>query len=425
MNPVERAALYAMPLVLGLAEVIGVAMNRLVAPHHYFNPVNDQLVFGVTAGVVALVSLRRREAVAFASLSAIFASATFIYLQARGTLSWQIHAYGLCLWYASLVLSARDIVRERGPARTQALDAAAIKFALPAAIPLLTFFLWLTTQSLTEMYDSYLYSFDGLLPWPVASQLAKATRDSSWLHVLARTTYDGLMAVIGLFICLDRDSNGEFRSRLIGRFLLAAFLGYLFYFLMPGVGPREAIGTLYPHHMLDPLAVPLKITADFSSAPRNVMPSLHATWAYLLLLTAWQQGPAARTFAAFFVAGTLFATLGLGEHYAIDLVVAVPFTLAIDGIASLMCRVRTNRWPVRCAAVGLGMTMGWLIVIRYATESLRSFPVLATLLVLATLIACGWLLFCARRANPSSADSRHSVPAPPLVLAPLGRRLAP
>lgn len=425
MNPVERAALYAMPLVLGLAEVIGLAMNRLVAPHHYVNPVNDQLVFGVTAGVVALVSLRRREAVAFAVLSAVFASATFIYLQARGTLSWQIHAYGLCLWYASLALSARDIVRERGPARRQALDAAAIKFALPAAIPLLTFFLWLTTQSLTGMYDSYLYSFDGLLPWPVASQLAQATQGSSWLHVLARTVYDGLMAVIGLFICLDRDRNGEFRSRLIGRFLLAAFLGYLFYFLMPGVGPREAMGELFPHRMLDPSAVPLEITADFSNAPRNVMPSLHATWAFLLLLTAWQQGPAARTFAVIFVAGTLFSTLGLGEHYAIDLVVAVPFALAIDGIASLMCRARTNRWPVRCAVVGLGMTLGWLIVIRYATEPLRSFPALATLLVLATLIACGWLLFYARRVRPSPADRRLPISAAPMGLAPLGRSLAP
>jgi hypothetical protein len=51
-----------------------------------------------------------------------------------------------------------------------------------------------------------------------------------------------------------------------------------------------------------------------------------------VLLAYWQArpyGPWARTAAAVFLGGTMMATLGMGEHYVVDLVVAMPLSLAV------------------------------------------------------------------------------------------------
>lgn len=68
-------------------------------------------------------------------------------------------------------------------------------------------------------------------------------------------------------------------------------------------------------------------------APRNCMPSLHFTWALLALWYAprWLRWP-----SAVVVALTAFATVGLGEHYIVDLVAAVPFTAAVCWVARLI-----------------------------------------------------------------------------------------
>ena len=49
MNAIERTMLYAMPLLLVIAEVVALATDRSVAPHHALNPLNYQPVFVATA----------------------------------------------------------------------------------------------------------------------------------------------------------------------------------------------------------------------------------------------------------------------------------------------------------------------------------------------------------------------------------------
>ena len=66
-------------------------------------------------------------------------------------------------------------------------------------------------------------------------------------------------------------------------------------------------------------------------APRNCLPSMHMTWALLIAIMARDR----RLKFAFwiFAALTGFATIAIGEHYLIDLVVSVPFTFAIRSSA--------------------------------------------------------------------------------------------
>lgn len=97
--------------------------------------------------------------------------------------------------------------------------------------------------------------------------------------------------------------------------ILASLLAPFFYAAFPAVGPA---------HLGDP------------TAPRNCVPSLHLTWALLCVVYV---APRWRWMAATFAALTALATLGTGEHYLVDLVVAVPYTWGI-------CRLEawTARW---------------------------------------------------------------------------------
>ncbi len=63
---------------------------------------------------------------------------------------------------------------------------------------------------------------------------------------------------------------------------------------------------------------------------RDCMPSLHLAWALLLWIYSgrWLRIP-----MLIFAVLTAAATVGLGEHYAIDLVAALPFTWAVCAVA--------------------------------------------------------------------------------------------
>jgi hypothetical protein len=114
--------------------------------------------------------------------------------------------------------------------------------------------------------------------------------------------------------------------------LLASFLAPVFYYLAPAVGPAWV---------------------DVSSAPRNCFPSLHMTWALVFLIYA---SPRLRTAAVVFAALTMAATVGLGEHYIVDLVAAVPYTLLTNYI---VCRTAQEKVPEMASApASVGPTSG-------------------------------------------------------------------
>jgi len=86
---------------------------------------------------------------------------------------------------------------------------------------------------------------------------------------------------------------------------IAGVVAPLFYLALPAVGPA---------HIGDP------------GAARNCIPSLHLTWAMLLVRYSH---PRFRCAAMVFAVLTAVATLATGEHYIVDLVAAVPYTLAV------------------------------------------------------------------------------------------------
>jgi hypothetical protein len=95
----------------------------------------------------------------------------------------------------------------------------------------------------------------------------------------------------------------------------------------------------------------------------NAFPSLHFSTALMLVLLAksrfW------RVVAWVFLIGTGLATLTTGEHYVIDLVVAITFACFATAVA---CR------RFGFALCHLGLVVGWAIAIRTAGSLLVLHP---------------------------------------------------
>ncbi|HME07722.1 MAG TPA: phosphatase PAP2 family protein, partial [Bryobacteraceae bacterium] len=122
----------------------------------------------------------------------------------------------------------------------------------------------------------------------------------------------------------------------------------------------------------------LSIGMTAVAGPRNAIPSMQATWALLVWWSAWRLNWWARIVATLFLVLTLLSALGSGDHYVVDLVVAVPFTLGVEGL----CRRR----GYAAAGLGFGLTLGWFILLRSGFR--LPAPGLGWLLVAGTILTC-------------------------------------
>jgi hypothetical protein len=97
-------------------------------------------------------------------------------------------------------------------------------------------------------------------------------------------------------------------------------------------------------------------TVAIPDVPRNAIPSLHVAWCLLVVYNSWwYRSWALRTYALISLALTAAATLGLGEHYLIDLIVAAPLSVAIQAGVE-------RRWIP--AAGNLAIVVAWLVALR-------------------------------------------------------------
>ena len=113
------------------------------------------------------------------------------------------------------------------------------------------------------------------------------------------------------------------------------------------------------------------------------MPSLHTAWVLMLSWWTYRQRRWVRVAAGLFLFLTLLATLGLGEHYLIDLIVAVPVALASCAVITPL--LPGNRIPWVALGVGLGLSIFWFVLFRSPMLSIASRPQIVWPLSVATL----------------------------------------
>lgn len=211
-------------------------------------------------------------------------------------------------------------------------------------------------------YDRLLYVFDLNFGGPPSWVIGRLLRSHTWLLKACGYVYNSLP--LGLAVCLAIQWRERQRNAPVGvdlRWLSVALgvAGFLLYQVSPASGPVYLFGKDFPFHVPDLAGLAIQ-PAFLQPAARNGMPSLHVGWTLLLFWNIRRRNWWMGVIAATYLTLTALATLGFGEHYLADLMVAPALALAIQAACT-----RTNarfRWIA--LATGAIVTLAWLIAFR-------------------------------------------------------------
>jgi hypothetical protein len=322
-----------------------------------------------------------RDLLAAAALGLVAGAGLYVLRLSRGLDALPANAVFAGVGAASLCVLAWRAWRSHGSRRARVLGALLPAALLAGGVALSLYLLTATVWLCPATDDALLYAADGGLGTQVSFAVGRLFRAAPLLATFALAVYNLVPAAFVLLLALYQRADPSLRRTPFPAFLLASVVGYAMYLLFPAVGPVYAFGPAFPD---DPPAAADVLAGALATPPvlRNCMPSLHTTWALLLV---WHARPLARwvrVVAAVFLVFTLLATLGLGLHYAVDLVVAFPFALAVQ--AALARRLA----PL---ALGTGLVVTWLLLLRFGLPLVTASPPLTVAGALAT-VAVSWLV---------------------------------
>ncbi len=311
------------------------------------------------------------------------------------------------------VLGVRTIWAERGDR----------KLLLYAFVPALLFsvseyfaddLLSWTSQVHPKALDLYLYSFDASLGVQVPFIIGRAFSRWTLLRFPAVLFYIGLSIPMALIYAGRLVRCGSEKAIECFVALIATGpIGIVFYNILPALGPAHLFGSNFPWSPLS-LHDASKLFLEPVSlvGPRNAIPSLHTAWVLLAWwysrgLSVWERGV-----ALLFVIFVILATLGTGEHYLVDLVVAFPFALGVESIAAFGLGWTGAR---RLAGVGFGFaaTLLWLLALRFLPHIFWSTPVLPWSMCIVTVVISVYLEHRLHSAAGNPVPAAHeSIAAP-------------
>lgn len=362
-----------------------------------------------SAGMLALLTgfMLYFHIARYAYLASALAGSLVIYLWSRPTLSGLAitallgsaleFSYSLIkkepVWGASLAffglaslahLGLSTLWRSKAQRQTT-LETCLTASMFPLFLVLSGFSLAVTTIVHPKTYDLFLYAFDEQLGGSPSFLVGRLFANFGAIRQICFIGYEALPLAMALAFVLDRKRLGGRASNIVQAFAVAAAGGFLLYNFYPAAGPVHVFGPQFPFR---PPAVgpsPFRLVA-VESAPRNAMPSVHVAMALLILWNSRRWAAGWRVLAATLLGVTVMATLGFGEHYLVDLFVAVPFALMAQGIAA--SGVSWRSLP-RISAVGAGaaLVMAWLMYLRLPDPPLNASGIWAWALLLGTLIA--------------------------------------
>jgi hypothetical protein len=253
-----------------------------------------------------------------------------------------------------------------------------------------------------KVLDLYLFSFDASLHVQFSFILGQAYTMWPFFKAAGVLLYIGLPIPIAMVYAgqLVRERAKAYPAMIA--FLVTGPIGLLFYNLFPALGPVHIFLQRFPWQPLttsqaarllcEPLAV---------KGVQNAIPSLHIAWVLLAWwysrgLSGWERG-----IALAFVVFTAFATLGTGEHYFIDLVVAYPFSVMIQSLCAIslpwMAKERVTGF-----LYGLLVTLAWLVALKYALKFFWISPIIPWLCCTLTV---GSAIFLHRRVEAATEEA--------------------
>lgn len=242
-----------------------------------------------------------------------------------------------------------------------------------------------TESAHPKTLDLYLYSFDSSLHIPIAFLAGQAYAKWKLLGDVSFVFYVGLPFTLALVYAGQAVRLRGKAIPIFVAFLIAGPIGGIFYNLFPALGPIHLFGDRFPWQ---PLTTDQARRLLLEPVPlvglRNAIPSLHMGWTlmawwYSRGLSVWERGLA---FA--FVSLTAFSTMGTGEHYFIDLVVAFPFVLFLQALCTTSLDWTDSR-RLMPFLFGLITILVWLWALRFHPQVFWYSPLIPWLCCVLTI----------------------------------------
>jgi len=236
-----------------------------------------------------------------------------------------------------------------------------------------------------KTFDVFLYSFDSSLRVQISFLTGQFLWAFPWLRQFALAIYIALPLPLALVYASQLRRRQEKAVAVMLAFLLTGPIGVLFYNMLPACGPGHLFGAGFPYHPLSTAeAMHLNVVPVLMKGARNAIPSLHMTW---VLLVWWNSKGLARwvrAIALVFVALTVLATMGTGEHYFIDLVVAFPFSLMVQALCTYSLPFKEGERKT-AFLFGTLVTLFWLGLLSFAVQLFWISPLLPWSMTVATV----------------------------------------
>lgn len=245
-----------------------------------------------------------------------------------------------------------------------------------------TFLLGIQASFLPFTLDRYLFAVDGSFGFQASFLGARLLLGNAWLlHTCAVCYFNLPIAMTVMYLLLQRRAGEQDADRFIKLAIYLAITGTSLYLACPAVGPGGAFNGAFPCHI--PQAKVVAVSMPLSA--RNCMPSMHTAWILCLL---WCAPPMARWLRGIlwaFAGFTLLYALSAGGHYLVDLIVAVPFTLAVRSAFR-------SEWKSLGFLLNTAIVVVWFVAIRYGVALLTLSPAMPYGFTAATLLSPLWSL---------------------------------
>jgi predicted membrane-bound spermidine synthase len=263
------------------------------------------------------------------------------------------------------------------------LAAAAIVFVYALSIDS---YLLLVARLHPQTYDYIAYLIDGTLGFQPSQAIAVVLRQLSDGDRLLFLSYWTLPYAFAVLFALQLRESARVSVNVYTMLVSSALIALVLYQLCPIAGPRYAFGASFPLSLPASGLLAPQPSIVQAVTPRNGMPSMHLAWAILLWMNAGYVGRWARAVFALLVGLTVLATLGLGEHYLVDLIAGVPAAVALQALCT---RVLPWSAPERRKALlgGAGLLAFWILAVRFGVQAFVLVPGLTWVAMLGTLAA--------------------------------------
>jgi len=388
MSRTERIIQWICRIVISVALALPVYAG---ARHGLLDLERNPVLQSALAGAFLIHMRARPRPAGWMSVLSVGSVLTVIY-------AWIHHGYGSvigaapCAYLTFLGLASIAVLAVQTLAGDRALrklhrDTLLAAAAFPYFSFILAFCLTLTSALQPKVYDLILYAFDEALQCKPSALIGGLMASSYALRVAGVIAYQSMPVAICFLLALERESPGRCAARILPLFVTVGVAGAFLYNLFPAVGPAYVFGKDFPSHLPSVSNLTMQPLANISAA-RNAMPSVHFACALLIWWNTAGLQRLWRWLAAGFVGMTFLATLGFGEHYLVDLIVAVPFAVTMQALA-----LRTRSWAPaerrEAAGGGAALTLGWIAALRAGL--FLNAPALAWVATLATMaLALRW-----------------------------------